>query len=80
VYERADTLLLGRTTWEIWAAYWPHHDDGGPVSHGINVLPSACRRPRSRDPAWQNTHVIDGDVEAAARELKAKPGRGNVGE
>ena len=27
------------------------------------------------DPTWQNTHVIDGDVEAAIRELKAKPGR-----
>src|SRR6185369_7165884 len=23
---------------------------------------------------WQNTHVIDGDVEAAIRELKAQPG------
>ena len=28
-----------------------------------------------RDPAWQNTHVLTGDVEAAVRELKAKPGR-----
>jgi dihydrofolate reductase len=27
------------------------------------------------DPKWQNTHVIKGDVEAAVRELKAKPGR-----
>ncbi|TMC66058.1 MAG: dihydrofolate reductase, partial [Chloroflexi bacterium] len=26
-------------------------------------------------PTWQNTHVISGDVEAAVRELKAKPGR-----
>ena len=29
----------------------------------------------AQGPAWQNTHVIDGDVEAAVRELKAKPGR-----
>ena len=27
------------------------------------------------DPSWQNTHVIDGDVEAAVRELKANRGR-----
>ena len=27
------------------------------------------------DPTWQNTHVINGDVEAPVRELKAKPGR-----
>lgn len=75
VYERADALLLGRKTWDIWAPYWPHHDDGGPVSHGINVLPKYVPSTTLRDPAWQNTHVIDGDVEAAVRELKAKPGR-----
>ena len=28
-----------------------------------------------KDPTWQNTHVIDGDVEAAIRGLKAQPGR-----
>jgi hypothetical protein len=25
-------------TWEIWEPYWPLHDSGDPVSHGINVL------------------------------------------
>ncbi|HET9450948.1 MAG TPA: dihydrofolate reductase family protein [Aggregicoccus sp.] len=75
VYERADALLLGRKTWEIWAAYWPHHDDGGPVAHGINVLPKYVPSTTHTDPAWQHTHVLEGDVEAAVRELKAKPGR-----
>ena len=28
-----------------------------------------------RDPDWPGTHVIADDVEAAVRELKAKPGR-----
>jgi dihydrofolate reductase len=76
VFERADALLLGRKTWEIFEAYWPHHDDeGDPVSHGINVLPKYVPSTTLTDPAWQNTHVIEGDVEAAVRELKAKPGR-----
>ena len=48
---------------------------GDPVSHGINVLPKYVPSTTLKDPAWQNTHVIDGDVEAAVRELKAKPGR-----
>jgi hypothetical protein len=39
VFERADALLLGRRTREIFEGYWPHHDEGDPVSHGINVLP-----------------------------------------
>ena len=74
-YERMDAMLLGRTTWEIWETYWPHHDGGDPVSHGINVLPKYVPSTTLKDPAWQNTHVIDGDVEAAVRELKATPGR-----
>ncbi len=73
-YERADALLLGRVTWEIWAPYWPHHDDN-PVGHIINVLHKHVPSTTLRDPAWQNTHVIAGDTEAAVRELKARPGR-----
>ena len=74
MFERADALLLGRRTWEIFESYWPHHDEGDPVSHGINVLPKHVPSTTLKDPGW-NTHVIDGDVEAAVRELKAKPGR-----
>ena len=74
-FERADALLLGRKTWEIWEPYWPLHDSGDPVSHGINVLPKYVPSTTLKNPTWQNTHVIDGDVEAAIRELKAKPGR-----
>src|SRR5437867_2300448 len=60
--ERADALLLGRRTWEIFEGYWPDHDAGDPVSHGINVLPKYVPSTMLRDPGW-NTHVIDGDVE-----------------
>jgi dihydrofolate reductase len=74
-YERMDAMLLGRTTWDIWASYWPQHDGGDPVSHGINVLPKYVPSTTLADPAWQNTHVIAGDVEAAVRDLKSKPGR-----
>jgi dihydrofolate reductase len=74
VFERADALLLGRRTWEIWEAYWPLHDEGDAVSHGINVLSKHVPSTTLKDPSW-NTHVIDGDVETAVRDLKAKPGR-----
>ncbi len=74
VFERADALLLGRRTWEIFKAYWPLHDEGDPVSHGINVLPKYVPSTTLKDPAW-NTTVLEGDVEAAIRKLKAQPGR-----
>lgn len=50
------------------------YDEGDPVSHGINVLPKYVPSTTLKDPTWQN-HVIEGDVEAAVRELKAKTGR-----
>ena len=74
MFERADGLLLGRKTWQIWEPYWPNHDDN-PFGHIINTLPKYVPSTTLRDPTWQNTHVLNGDVEAAIRELKAKPGR-----
>jgi dihydrofolate reductase len=73
MFERADALLLGRKTWDIWSGYWPDHEDD-PFGRVINVLPKYVPSTTLRDPAWQNTHVLDGDVEAAVRQLKAKPG------
>jgi len=73
-FERAEAFLLGRRTWQIFESFWPHHDAGDPVSHGINVLPKYVPSTTLQEPGW-NTHVIAGDVEAAVRELKAKPGR-----
>lgn len=75
VYERMDAMLLGRVTFDIWAAYWPLHHGDDPISHGINVLPKHVPSTTLKSPTWQNTHVINGDVEAAVRELKATPGR-----
>lgn len=74
MFERADALLLGRKTWEIWEPYWPNHDDN-PFGHLINVLPKYVPSTTLKAPTWQNTHVIEGDLEAAIRELKAQPGR-----
>ena len=74
MFERADALLLGRKTWEIWEPYWPNHDDN-PFGHRINVLPKFVPSTTLKDPTWQNTHVLSTDVEAQIRELKAQPGR-----
>ena len=73
-YEHADAMLLGRVTWEIWEAYWPLHDDH-PIGHTINGLPKYVPSTTRVESTWTNTHFLTGDVEAAVRELKARPGR-----
>ena len=72
MFERADALLLGRTTWEIWESYWPNHDDN-PFGHRINILPKYVPSTTRTETAWQNTHFLTGDLEATVRELKARP-------
>ncbi len=74
-YENMDAMLLGRVTFDIWSGYWPFHHGDDPISHGINTVPRYVPSTTLKSPSWQNTHVIDGDVEAAILELKAKPGR-----
>jgi dihydrofolate reductase len=72
--ERADALLLGRRTWEIWEPYWPQHDDN-PIGSIINRIPRYVPSTTVTESTWHGTHFISGDVEAAVRELKAAPGR-----
>lgn len=74
-YEQMDAMLLGRVTYDIWAAYWPFHHGDDPISHSINTLPRYVPSTTLKDPAWAGTHVLSGDVEAAVRALKAEPGR-----
>ena len=74
-FERADALLLGRKTWEIWEPYWPLHDErrSGLPRHQRPAQVRALDHAQGPDVA---EHPRDhGDVEAAIRELKAKPGR-----
>jgi dihydrofolate reductase len=74
MFGRADALLLGRKTWEIWEPYWPHHDDN-PFGRAINALPKYVPSTTLTDPTWQNTIVIDDDVEGTIRELRTQSGR-----
>jgi dihydrofolate reductase len=73
-FERADAFLLGRKTFDIWEPYWPEHDAGDAVSHGINLKPKYVPSTTRTESAWQNTHFIGGDLEAKVSELKAQPG------
>jgi dihydrofolate reductase len=76
VYGRADAFLLGKRTYEIFAASWGTWDDPGdsPVWTALNTRPKYVASTAPFDPEWENTTVLAGDVAAAVEELKAKPG------
>ena len=61
-------LLLGRKTYDIFAGYWPHHNDeaGVPINNATKYVVS--HRPVSTD--WKTTVHIGGDVPAEIRKLK----------
>src|SRR5690242_3586122 len=73
MFERADALLLGRKTFEIWEPYWPANADN-PIGAAINALPRYVPSSTLKETSWAGTHIIDGDLEPAIRELKNKPG------
>ena len=69
-----DAILLGRVTYQIWAAFWP----SAPRDHGladrINGLPKYVVSKSLKELAWENSTLISGDVAEEVRKLKNQPG------
>ncbi|MDQ3985919.1 MAG: dihydrofolate reductase family protein [Actinomycetota bacterium] len=66
-------LVLGRKTYEIFAAHWPHVADD-PAAKALNDATKfvASRTLRSLD--WSNSVLIEGDVGQGIAELKQQEG------
>jgi dihydrofolate reductase len=65
-------LVLGRKTYEIFAAHWPHTDEPG-----AEVLNSATKHVASttlKELEWENSKLIEGDVPEGVRSLKEEDG------
>ena len=77
VYQRADAFLFGRRTYEIFASSWGAVADPGinPIAKALNTMPKYVASTTLTEGRWANTTVLPGDVAAAIRELKARPGR-----
>jgi dihydrofolate reductase len=67
-------LLLGRRTYEIWAAYWPHVRAGHAIADLFNSVPKHVATHRSDTLDWQNSHALKGDLADAIRALKRQDG------
>ncbi|MGO4190250.1 dihydrofolate reductase family protein [Arthrobacter sp. YAF17] len=63
-----DALLLGRRTYDIFAAYWPHAD--GNIARLFNRLPKYVASRQGPDLEWAGSTLLGPDVVAAVRELR----------
>jgi len=64
----AEAMLLGRVTYEGFAAAWPGRD--GPFAEKLNSDPKVVVSTTLTDPEWQNTTVVSADVPGQIRKLK----------
>jgi dihydrofolate reductase len=73
-----DTLLFGRTTYELMAGYWPTPAgvaDDPETARFMNETPKVVASFQPFAPAWEKTTVIFKDVEEEIKRLKAGPGK-----
>ncbi len=72
IFEKADAFLLGRGTYDLFAAYWPKiTDPKDPIAAKLNALPKfVASRTRSTF-TWSNTTLVR-DVASDVAELKKR--------
>jgi dihydrofolate reductase len=79
----ADTLLLGRKTYDDHAGAWPEREaEGGEDAEFAKVLGDARKIVVSRRPlelTWRNSEQLQGDLIEGVTALKNEPGEGNIG-
>jgi dihydrofolate reductase len=73
---RSDGLILGRKSYEFFAAVWPARS--GEFADLMNGIAKYVASTTLEDPEWQNTRVFQGDVPQAVGELKEQTGKGLI--
>jgi dihydrofolate reductase len=64
-------FLLGRRTYQEWAAFWPQQDPGElPMAQAINGLPKYVVSRSLDAAAWQNSTLLEGDLADEVSRLK----------
>ena len=72
---RDGALLLGRRTYEHFAAVWPHRKDN-PYTEVLNNTQKYVASTTLREPLpWMNSSLLEGDAADAVARLKEQPGK-----
>jgi dihydrofolate reductase len=67
-------LVLGRKTYEIFAAYWPHQSEDHPIARTFNAAKKHVASRTLKSLQWNNSSLLGGDVVSAISTLKKQPG------
>ena len=70
----SDALLLGRVTYEHFAASWPSFTDANGFADRMNRLPKYVASRKLKEPLAWNARLLEDDVVAAVRKLKQTSG------
>jgi dihydrofolate reductase len=71
----ADTMLLGRVTYQDFAAYWPHQGSDVELADYMNDTPKLVVSTTLDAVDWKNSTLITGNVADELTRLKAQPGK-----
>jgi dihydrofolate reductase len=69
----SDGLVLGRKSYEFFAAVWPSRS--GAFPDRMNGIAKYVASSTLKDLEWENSHLIEGDVPEAVAKLKQEPGQ-----
>ena len=71
-YEGTDALLLGRRTYDVFAAHWPHQEGGedGDIATLFNRIPKYVASRGTPDLSWAGSTQLGPDLAAAVREVR----------
>lgn len=70
--QSCSAAIMGRRTYESFAEVWPNL--AGEAADKMNAIPKYVASTTLTNPAWNNSHVIEGDLVAAVEQLKGEPG------
>lgn len=72
-----DTVVLGRRSYDEWAAYWPTSPDE-PFASFINAVPKYVATSTPLTGSWNAAQAIEGDLVDFVKQLTTQPG-GQIG-
>jgi len=77
--EQADTLLLGRVSFEQMRGYWPRQtDDTSGTATYLDRVDKIVVSSTLAEPAWANTTVVGSPLRPVLKDLKARSGKNIV--